>query len=425
MGLDEARDESSPGQVAGDHQDIDTRLPVGLHVHPHAGRSLTSAAACSHDLGVGLRAASLWVALALVSFGRAVAEGLPPRVTAASSFVLVVDSGPNDEIGPLLAPIAGGRRVIALDTQEGAKPETLVSRVEHAGRAYRDLHIHEALDELDAVERLAMSTGAAGLSPGALVDLYVYRAACRETLGLEGAAWDDWLAAAALAPERRLDPARFAPRLLERHRRAQAANAQVKNRLEVTLRPAGGTLFVDGQVQAAYALDLPVGRHFVRGELAGHVPAGRVVDITSSKPGELILELSPRPPPAPAVLRARAAQEGVRWLVVARRAPDYGLELSLVDGASGQSLARRSVPRAALDETTVTFEAQALLAAIPVPAAPPRLAPAATPLRRRWWVWVVSAVAVGAVAAAIAVPTAILNRGEAAVVPELDLARYR
>jgi hypothetical protein len=114
-----------------------------------------------------------------------------------------------------------------------------------------------------------------------LVDLFATRAAARGAQAAEAPAWDDLLVAAALAPNRPLDPARFPPRTLEAARRAaQSLGGTVT--LTVTAQPVDAEIIVDGQLlgRGTVTVARPIGRHFVRAERAGLEPQGRMIELT-------------------------------------------------------------------------------------------------------------------------------------------------
>jgi hypothetical protein len=185
--------------------------------------------------------------------------------------------------------------------------EPLSARLARAIAQAQALDLKGAIAAFDDIERDAVARGGGTLSGGELTDLYAHRAATHLALGDEADAWNDLTQATALAPERPLDPARFAPRLIEAARRAREA-LTFGGKLMVSAQPSDAVLIVDGQLFGRGHVEVARagGRHFVRAERAGFVSAGRVVAIGASG-GDVHLTLTPLAPPGPEQIARRGA----------------------------------------------------------------------------------------------------------------------
>ncbi|MDX2023133.1 MAG: PEGA domain-containing protein [Deltaproteobacteria bacterium] len=148
---------------------------------------------------------------------------------------------------------------------------------------------------LPAVEE-AMATGANGLSQEELCNLHLYLAMAYERADWhdlpEGGppapppeAWQAYLQAAALCPQRQLYQRTFPPVAVARHAAAVAEN---KRRGEGTLvinAASDALISVDGRPVAAapVSLSLPFGQHYIRVERPGRRPWANVVPLSLSR----------------------------------------------------------------------------------------------------------------------------------------------
>ena len=231
------------------------------------------------------------------------------------------------------------------ETPGHASEEPLTARLARALSLQQSLDLKGAITAFDEVEREAVARGGGTLSEGELTDLYAHRAGAHAALGDDADAWDDLVEAAALAPGRSLDPARFPPRLIEASRRAREA-LPAAGTLVVTVQPPDAVLVVDGQLYGKGRVEVPrpPGRHFVRAERAGFVSTGRVVE-SSGATTEVRLSLAPATPPTPADLARRGAVVDATQTVggfIAGGA-HANVTMMLVDRA-GHLLRRESVP---------------------------------------------------------------------------------
>lgn len=280
---------------------------------------------------------------------------------------------------------------------------------------YQAFKFPSALQHLEAGLAEATRTGALGLSPGELSDLLIYRALVLTELGDASRAWDDFVRAVVLDPSRRLDAARFPPRVTEPFSRAveQVTGGRsatlilaIPGARTAALDPASCQTVLDGRLVArGEPQTVPWGEHYVRIACPDHQPHGAVVLI---KEPERRLEPALRPRSVPTLDDALgvARRQGAASLLWAELTlPDSRtptLALQLVDVASGKARRRASLRAAAGSENDIVAAATRLLAPESVVAAPVRDRP--RPWYRKPWFWGV----VGAsVATAVLLPFAI------------------
>ena len=231
------------------------------------------------------------------------------------------------------------------ETPGRASDEPLTARLARALQLQQSLDLKGAIAAFDELERDAVARGGGTLSEGELTDLYAHRAGAHAALGDDADAWDDLLEAAALAPGRALDPARFPPRLIEASRRAREA-LPAPGTLAVTVQPADAVVIVDGQLYGKGHVEVArsPGRHFVRAERAGFVSSGRVVESRAGTT-EVKLTLAPAVPPSAADLARRGAVVDAERIVGGYIAggAHASVTMMFVD-RSGKLLGRESVP---------------------------------------------------------------------------------
>ena len=211
---------------------------------------------------------------------------------------------------------------------------------------------NEAQHDLDAAAAEVATTGGAGLTAAELGDLYLYRAmaTARADWNAQPAApptpertkaFDDYLRAATILPNRVPNPRELPPQVVADFQRA----------VEVVGKRPRGTLVVKGPADAQVALDggalmpiaggvtfrdLPNGEHLLRVEQIGYAAWGTVVPFGQPQlevdvPARQALVLDD----ATAVAHAR--RMGARYALVAmpKGGPGAPLEIVLVDGTTG------------------------------------------------------------------------------------------
>ena len=221
----------------------------------------------------------------------------------------------------------------------------------------------EAKHDLDAAAAEVATTGGAGLDATTLADLYLYRAMATARADwnaqpsaaptdARSKAFDDYLRAATLAPNRVLNARELPPQVVADFQRALDTIAKRPRGTLIVKGPADGQVALDGGALMPIAggvtfRDLSFGEHLIRVEQIGYATWGTAVPF-----GQPSLEIDV---PARAALAlddataaAHARRMGARFALVAtpKGGPGAPVELALVDTASG---ARRD---AALCATT-------------------------------------------------------------------------
>jgi hypothetical protein len=262
--------------------------------------------------------------------------------------------------------------------------------------AYDALRFDAAAEQLDRAAADAAAHGAAGLTPSALSDLFLYRGLARQQRGDEAGGWDDLVAAAVVDPTRALDPVRFPPRAIEAFERARAALA---TRSRAVLRVQAATtcaVRIDGLERRQ--AELVAGAHYVRARCPDRVDWGERVVVDA--PTQVIASGAPLTAISDEDLLVQARLLGGDAVIVDATAGAPPLVTARRISADGRERARASA-------TAGTPAAAALL---------DELLAAPRPARSRWrsspWVWA----GAGALAAsAVLVPLLLFGDD-----PELD-----
>jgi hypothetical protein len=329
------------------------------------------------------------------------ALGWATAAAAAPAADLVVFHAPSDA-GPdvqaardAMAGAAHRRGAAWIDASPAppVPPET-AQEIRQGTRDYDQLQFDAAIGELDRAAAELDRTGGAGLDAAALGDLFLYRGLARMQTS-DARAWDDLVEAAALAPARVLDPARFPPRAIEAYTRAAAA-ALAAPRATLTVRaPDKCAIAIDGAAAATGAADVVAGRHFVAVRCPGRLPWGAAVTAASGPvPVDAQPALEAPPTDDELVIQARTAGvTSVVAVIVAGGARPVAVMRRL--GADGRALDRSSVSIGKRADDA----GEALDHLLAPPVAPP---PPARWYERRW-VW-----AAGGAAAVAAVLVPIL-----------------
>jgi hypothetical protein len=227
-------------------------------------------------------------------------------------------------------------------------PDALHIGILHA----QQLAFADALRELDLAATEVGATGGLGLTTAELGDLYLFRAmatahadwnaqAAAPATEERTRAYADYLRAATILPDRKLDPHDLPPQVVADFQRAA----------DEIHRRALGTLIVKGSADAQIALDggplLPVkggitfrdlafGEHLVRAEELGYAPWGTTVPFGQPS---LDIEIPTRAPLAldNASAAAHARRMGARFALVAQPqgGPGTPVELRLIDAGTG------------------------------------------------------------------------------------------
>ncbi|MEZ4400688.1 MAG: hypothetical protein R3B06_11750 [Kofleriaceae bacterium] len=198
------------------------------------------------------------------------------RARAEPAVTLVVAWTPGLERTPLAAA-AQQAGVAWLDRTPEAAPAPAIARdVARAVDAYDRLQLDDARAALATAEAALDASGGGAGAGGAVADLFVYRALVAAQQDDLATAWEAWTTAAAVAPARVLDPARFPPRAVADHERARTAVlARAPAALVVDGAP-GCPAWLDGRTVALAApIAVPTGPHWLRVECPQAQPWGR------------------------------------------------------------------------------------------------------------------------------------------------------
>jgi hypothetical protein len=375
-------------------------------------------------------------ALALLTMLHAASAAAAPSSQPARPAILPVLWSAPDVPKPAVAEVRRALEAAApgrplLDLSPAAEPPAAAAERLRAGIVLYDrLRQDEARAALDQAAADATARGSAGLTPGELSDIYLYRALCAHVRGDATRAWDDFVRAAVVAPGRVLDPARFPPRAVAMMRRAtDEVAAAPRGTLSVAV-PAGARVFVDGAdagVAPAQVPSLPYGQHLVRVEHAGHATWAGVVHVAA--PSQRIEPpLRRLAPPDDLAVAAAARDRGASHALLAVVTNGDGrarLEIRLVDQAGQRPFLERARPSevgSALARAMGTVREPATRVAVPeIPQRPPR---PSTPWYQRAWVWAVIGAVV--VSASVAIPLAVVERSAASGFgTRLDLGALR
>jgi len=332
---------------------------------------------------------------------------------AAPAADLVVFHAPDRAAGPAvnavrdaLAAVARRRGAAWIDASPTAPPPPATAQaIAEAQRAYDQLQFDAAVSALDRAAAELERTGAAGLDPRGLADLFLYRGLVRVQLG-DARAWDDLVEAAALDPGRALDPARLPPRAIEAYgRAADAVRAAPRATLTVRVpdRATGCEIAIDAARATDGKAEVATGRHFVLVRCPGHQPWASAITTAA---GAATVDAAP----------VREAPPGDDELAIqARTAGAHALVAVSVSGAPAIATLRRMGVDGKVDDRATVATGGAHAAEDAAAALDRLLAPPVTIAPERWyekrWVW---AAAGAGVAAAVLVPILLVDRGSPA-----------
>jgi hypothetical protein len=309
---------------------------------------------------------------------------LPGTVHAAPAADLVIVWAPATNIAPIAAVARAAGAAIIDRSPAPPTPSAIPAMLARGIAGYDGLNYGpawEALEQaLDAVDR----TGAEGMTTTQLADLFLYRGMVREGRG-DTTGFDELVTAIVLDPNRTLDQARFAPKVIEDVERARTA---VLTRPRATISidaPAGCTIAIDGTTTETTAPRI-AGKHWVRVSCPGHAPWGARVDV-SAPTTNVVVRPVPLVAPTDADLMIQARTAGATAMIVV----EIHGEISTVRlvGLDGRERDRRSA--------SVRGGLGPLLDAVRELLRPPT--------RHRWyqskWTWAAGA---AVIAAGIAIP---------------------
>jgi hypothetical protein len=329
--------------------------------------------------------------------GVAVAQAVAGPALAAPSADIVIVWAPAP-LGPAsdaIADVARRAGAAFVDTSRAAAPpadpRTLIRR---GTAAYAGLEFDAAQAAFDGAIAIVDQTGAALLDQTALGDLFLYRGLTRIQRFDEAAAWEDFVAAAAIDPTRVLDPAGFPPTALDRFTQAKTQVAGLERGRVKLVGPPGCDVRIDGAAVSVAEIDLLFGRHWMAAACPGHEPVRTrfVVDRAAS---ELAIAGAPIAPPDDAAILIQGRTASARAIVV-------------VTVQSETAVVRRiGIDGKQQDRATVSATGRDLADAVARLLAPPPLV-RAEPWYRSRWVWAIAGVVV---ASAILIPIAASDTG--------------
>ena len=343
------------------------------------------------------------VLVVFVAVGATATATETARAAPAADVVVAWSAASLGPVGDAVADACARAGASYVDTSPEAvplpDPRPLIKR---GIAAYGTLEFDAALTALDAAAGIVDQTGAALVDATALGDLFLHRALTHTQRGEDARAWDDFIAAAGIAPTRVLDPAGFPPRAIERFGQARAQLAATPRGRVKRAGPAGCRVRVDGAAASGAELELAFGRHWLDAACDGRAPVRHRLVVDRAAMEAAIAGPEIRPPDDAALLiqaRSAAARAVVAVTVVARTAVVRRV------GVDGKEQDRASVSlhgAGVADARAVSLVVGRLLAPPPPPDR--------TPWYRSRWAW---AAAGAAAASAILIPLAVRGDGSA------------
>jgi len=209
-----------------------------------------------------------------------VATAILPRAAAAAPAAdLVVVWAPGRDVRPVAAA-ARAMGAAIVDTSPATPVASAIPTLVARGiEGYDKLRYADAWQALEEARIAVDRTGAEGMTPTQLSDLFLYRGLLR-TQRNDPTAFDELASAIVVDPNRVFDAARFSPDVIENLERARTT---VGGRPRATLAvdaPAGCTVAIDGSTTEVAAPRVP-GTHWVRVTCPDHAPWGARVDVSA------------------------------------------------------------------------------------------------------------------------------------------------
>ncbi len=303
----------------------------------------------------------------------------------------VIVWAPGRDVAPIAAAARDAGAALVDRSPPAVSPPALDAAVAHAIELYELLKLDDAWTVLEAARRELDRPEGATIDNTRLSDLFVYRGLISTQRGDADHAWEDWVQAIVVAPERVFDPARFAPRAIDELERARKAATRTRATIKLA-PPPGCVLVIDGIARPDAEVTLVAGTHWARAQCPGSGPWARRFDAS-----EDTAPLRPEPPEVAGLSEADA-------LIQARVAAARGVVLVEVRGELARAR-RLALDGRELDRASVAIGG-GRDALVPVAQLVTRLLAPEPP--RGWyrapWVW---AVVAAGLATAIAVPITI------------------
>jgi hypothetical protein len=313
----------------------------------------------------------------LVAIGAVVASA---RASAAPMADLVIIWAPGHDVTPI-ASAAREAGAAVLDRSPVSAPVRIAAVLQRGIEAFEALHVDEAWATLEQARELVDRNGSADLSPAQLSDLFLYRALVLIQHGDPSAAWDQLAIAVVADPTRALDPARFAPSVIDDIARARAV-VLARPRATVTFdAPTGCTFVIDGATAESGSTWL-VGPHWMSAACLDHATWGKRIDVIEPVSHFVVRPRGLKPPSETDVL-VQARASGARAVVVVETHASVATVRTI--GLDGRERDRRSASVEMGLEPAATIVGELL-----------RPAP-----RRPWyqsrWVWAAGAAGLAAI----------------------------
>jgi hypothetical protein len=313
---------------------------------------------------------------------------LASRADAAPTADVVVIWAPGMRTAPV---VAAARAAGAAVLDQSPKPEGAAQTaqlVQNGLDAFERLELDRAWQLLESARSEVDRTGAAGLTQAQLSDLFLYRGLIKTQQGDTNSAWEELVVANTVDPTRELDPGRFPPKIIAEFERAQAT-VKNKGRAKVTITVPAGCRYAIDATSTTGAIDLILGRHWVRVTCADRQAEGHKIELVS---GATTFPITPPPitPPSDTDLLVQARAMGARAFIVAEVRSNVAT--ARLVGLDGRERDRKTV--------TISTDLAPLADAVSTLLTPaPR-----TPWYRSRWTWAAGG---AAAAAAIIIPLTI------------------
>jgi hypothetical protein len=297
-----------------------------------------------------LGAASSWLAIAAAPARAAESLEEAPSIVHPI-YAHMPDAPQNDTALREVSEAAGHyklRMVEVVDIDAPPAPKT-TAELKAGAQLVTKLSFTEAQKQLDLAASDAANSGGAGLSPSEMADIYLYRAMAiaradwKPERSVDAAtrarAFEDYVRAATITPDRTLNPRELPPQVLEDW---EAAVAETRRRAKGTLVVRGAPkaeISVDGRPPTVTTPDgavfsgLVYGDHLVQVVEPGHAPWGSpaLVNLPSA---DLIVPDRPALTFDDTVAAAHARRMGAKFALLAELKLGDGepqLEMRLID----------------------------------------------------------------------------------------------
>ncbi len=258
---------------------------------------------------------------------------------AAPAADLVVVWAPGLRTTPIEQAATRAGAAVIDQSPKREKTAQTAQLVQAGVQAFDELKSDEAWQWLERARSEADRTGADGLTQAQLSDLFLYRGLVKSVQGDATSGWEELVAANTIDPTRKLDPARFPPKVREDFDRARDTVTQ-KARAKLTVQaPEGCVTSIDGR-PAPGPVDLVVGPHWISTRCVDRRPTGYRIELT----GDVRVPIEPSPylPLNDSELLIQARTAGARAFVVVEVRGNVATA-RLLDTTEGRERNRKTV----------------------------------------------------------------------------------